>query len=398
MRLFDPRLMRLLTFLTRRQGWLTPEELSGEFHLDDSTPSARTIHRWFRLLRTQGGFIYYPYPRANRLGLQDILVRIRKVHRTEVCGVLPFAASFNAEVELGSGEPLVSQSYWVPGNAVEKFRDYWRAAQDLGHITEFELLRSRNTHYVFSPFHQMITRDGSAELRGSVDNRHFEALLKRELRRPFEVRLGDQYAKSPLIIPIVVERIWTHYSSKHVWQAIRSKGEERIRAYGRGILPRGSEKPGAALRLLQEEWAEILRNFDEIFLQPRVFLDWSSLRNTMFVSMVLKPGSVDRLLEVAMRASERSISTAVKAGVEFEDRSHINCFLPNDQLIPILDLVREFHRGLEPASVAIQDKRIQEELFQPNYCKLDWRLFDPATRSWNFDADRYVEQLKAIPS
>ena len=386
--------MELLTFLSRRQGWLTPEEIARDFRVDGRPTTARTLHRWFRFLRERGGLVYYPYPRANAMGLQDVLVRIREVRNPAVFGILPFASSFNAEVELGSDQRVVSQSYWVPGAALGAFRDYWRAARDLGHITEFEILRSRNTHYLFSPFHELITRDGWAEVRGPVDNRHFEALMKRDFRRKFEVRLNERYAKSPLIIPIVVEHIWSHYSSKHVWQAIREKGEERILAYGKGILSRVVERPGAALRLLQEQWSELLKGFDDLFLQPRVFLDWASLRNTMFVSIVLVPGSMDRLVEAAMRVSERSISTAVKPGVEFEERCHINCFAPNDQLLPLLEVAKEYHRGLEPASVAIQDKKAQQELFQPSFCKLDWRLFDPATRSWNFDSRGYVERLK----
>lgn len=397
MRLFDPRLLRLLTYLTRHQAWLTAEDVSAGLSVDGSRPSARTIHRWFRFLRETGGFIYYPYPRANVLGLQDILVRIREVRNPDVFGILPFASSFNAEVELGSDQRVVSQSYWVPGNEVEAFRDYWRAARDLGHITEFELLRSRNTHYLFSPFHELIAKDGWAEVRGPVDNTHFEALLKRDLRRTFAVRLGERYAKSPLIIPLVVEHIWTHYSSKHVWRAIREKGEDRIVQYGKGFLTKAVEKPGAALRLLQGQWSELLRNFDEVFLQPRVYLDWTSLRNAMFVSIVLAPGSTDRLVEAAMRASERSLITAVKPGVEFEERCHINCFAPNDQLLPLLEIVREYHRGLEPASVAIQDHKAQRELFRPSFCKLDWRLFDPAALEWAFDADAYAEKLKGLP-
>lgn len=182
-----------------------------------------------------------------------------------------------------------------------------------------------------------------------------------------------------------------------MWRAIREKGEDRIVQYGKGFLTKAVEKPGAALRLLQGQWSELLRNFDEVFLQPRVYLDWTSLRNAMFVSIVLAPGSTDRLVEAAMRASERSLITAVKPGVEFEERCHINCFAPNDQLLPLLEIVREYHRGLEPASVAIQDHKAQRELFRPSFCKLDWRLFDPAALEWAFDADAYAEKLKGLP-
>ena len=31
-----------------------------------------------------------------------------------------------------------------------------------------------------------------------------------------------------------------------------------------------------------------------------------------------------------------------------------------------------------------------ERLFQPSYCRVDWRRFDPATLSWRFDGEAYV--------
>ena len=36
------------------------------------------------------------------------------------------------------------------------------------------------------------------------------------------------------------------------------------------------------------------------------------------------------------------------------------------------------------------------ELFQPAYCKVDWRPFDLATLSWRFHGDEYVERLKGM--
>ncbi len=204
------------------------------------------------------------------------------------------------------------------------------------------------------------------------------------------MRIGERIAKSPPIIPIVVEHTWAHYSSRQIWQAIRAAGEGRIREYGKGILARALERPGAALRLLQQQWADLLRNFDEVFLQPRVMFDWTALRNTTWVSIIMRPGSVDKMVEAAGRASQRSITTHLKPGMEFEGRCHLLCFMPSDQLLPILQLVREYHRDREPPAIAIQDRQATLDLFQPTFCKLDWRLFDPSTLSWDFDGDRYV--------
>jgi len=36
------------------------------------------------------------------------------------------------------------------------------------------------------------------------------------------------------------------------------------------------------------------------------------------------------------------------------------------------------------------------ELLQRAFCRVDWRLFDPATLSWRFDNDGYQDALKGL--
>jgi len=386
--------MKLLTFLTRRQAWLSPTEIAREFKLDGGRVTSRTIHRWFLRLREAGAFVYYPYPKANVLGLQDVFVRVYGARHEGIFGILPFGSSFNVEVSLGTGQPFVTQGYWVPGSSVDEFRAYWRAARDLGLVEEVAIFQSRNTHFIFSPFHEMIAEDGLVSVKKPVDNSHFEALLKRNLRGPFEVRVGDVIAKSPLVIPVVLEHIWTHFSSAQLWAVIREKGEEPIRAYLHGSRARALRRPGAALRLLQAQWASLMGDFDEVFLQPRVFFDWRGLRNLMVVSFVIRPGSVDRMVEAALRASEHSVFTTLKPGVGYEETALVSCFSPMERLLDLLDVVRSFHRDREPPVVAVQDQRATFELFQPAFCRVDWRLFDPTALVWRFDGSAYVERLK----
>ncbi|TMI55478.1 hypothetical protein E6H18_09065 [Candidatus Bathyarchaeota archaeon] len=154
--------MSLLSYLTRKQAWLSPTEISKEFRLNGSKISARTIHRWFSALREKGGLVYYPYPRANVLGLVDVLVTIHGLQDPRILGIIPFGAYFTVEISLDKGEPLVRQGYWVPANVLEEFRDFWNTARDLGLLRDFELYSSRNTHFIFSHFEEMTTADGSA--------------------------------------------------------------------------------------------------------------------------------------------------------------------------------------------------------------------------------------------
>ena len=57
--------------------------------------------------------------------------------------------------------------------------------------------------------------------------------------------------------------------------------------------------------------------------------------------------------------------------------------------------------GLTPSLkyvAAVQDQKCTFELFQKAFCRVDWRLFDPATLTWRFDGEDYVEKLKKAKS
>jgi hypothetical protein len=394
--LFDPRLMRLLSFLTRRQAWLSPTEISKEFNLNGSRISARTIHRWFSILREKGGLVYYPYPRANVLGLADVLVTVHGLRDPRVLGIIPFGAYFTVEVSLGRGEPLVRQGYWIPADALEQFRRYWKAARDLGLLRDFEIYSSRNTHFVFSHFEEMITADGSAIWNRPSDNSYFRNLILKDLREPFQVRFGEPMMDAPLIIPMVVEHIWGYYTSRQVWEAIGQKDLSQVWKYAKGLRSRDLRKPGAALHLLQDQWDHLVERFDEVFVQPRVFFDWPVLKNSAFFTVMMQASSTDAMVEAVLRMSERSIVTALRPSVDLDGNCHVSCFLPSDQLTHVARLVGEFHAGETPPGFAIQDRAATLELFQPMFCKLDWSCFEPSNISWTFDGDQYVERLKTI--
>jgi hypothetical protein len=181
-----------------------------------------------------------------------------------------------------------------------------------------------------------------------------------------------------------------------VWDAIREKGEAHIRTFAKGFPAKSLDRPGAALRLLYEQWTALLRDFDKVFLQPRVFFDWTALKNSMFMSVFLKARSPEAMVEAARRVSERGIYTSLKPGLQQENTCFLACFLPNDQLMGVLDIVREFHAGPQAPSVSVQDVAATERLFQASYCRVDWRLFDPASLSWRFDGEQYVEALQVL--
>jgi len=393
---YDPRLLELLSFLTRRQAWLSPAEIAQEFRLGGKRLNLRTVYRWVNFLRAEASFVYYPYPRASALGLQDVLVPAWGLKDPEILGILPFASSFNVEVGLGDNVPFTGQGYWVPAGALAEFEAFWDTAKDLRLVDRVELFPSRNTHFFFSPFHQLVTEDGSARLHGPIDNRHFEELARRRLREPYKVEVGKAVARSPLVIPLLMEHLWTHFSSRQVWDAIREKGEGAIRAYAKGFLSKSLDRPGAALRLLQGQWHALLEDFDALFLQPRIFFDWTPLRNSLFVSVKLQTRSADKMVTCAARASEHSIYTSLKPGFRDSDPCLLSCFLPSDQMLPVLAVVREFHSGDGPPFVAVQDVPATESLFQPSYCRVDWRRFDPATLSWRFEGEAYMERLKGL--
>src|SRR6266550_4661594 len=343
--------MKLLSFLTRKQAWLSPSEVANEFSPNGSKVSARTVHRWFRTLREKGGLVYYPYPRANVLGLTDVLLTVHGLSDPRILSIVPFTASFNVEVSLDTGEPFIRQGYWIPAGAMGEFREFWKSAVDMGLIQEAE---------------------------------------------SFEVKLQKPILDAPLIIPLVVEHIWGYYSSRQVWQAVGQKKVNEVWRYAKGHRPRDFRRPGVALHFLQNQWNHLMQNFEEVFIQPRVFFDWPSLKNSTFLSVMMHVASSRAMLEAVLRLSERSIVTALKAGIKLDGTCHVSCFLASDQVAHVARIIGECHSGNTPPQIAIQDRAATLELFQPNFCKLDWGRFDPSTLSWTFDGHRHLEQLEKL--
>jgi hypothetical protein len=56
----------------------------------------------------------------------------------------------------------------------------------------------------------------------------------------------------------------------------------------------------------------------------------------------------------------------------------------------------QHHRGREPPVVSVQDEKATCNLFQKAFCRVDWRLFDPATVSLRFHRGAYEEQLRRL--
>lgn len=393
--LFAPRILQFLSFLTRKQAWLSPPEIAETFRLNGKPVSVITIYRWFSSLREQVGLTYFPYPRMNLLDLADVYVRVQSPRSPAVLSGVPFGHSFLMEVGL-DGRPFLSLGYWVPGPALKAFEDYWQTAKDLNLVEDFEILPARNTHFIFSPFHETLQEDGSTEITGEIDNEYFGNLIRRHLREPFEVRLAEHIATAPIVVPLLSEHLWRHCSSRQVWQSIRAKGEDEIRKYVKGMPKKSLKKPGAALKLLQQQWRNLMQKFDEVFLQPVVFFPPGLMRNCSLISFRINSGSTERMMEMALRVSQRSVVTTLMPDTALEGKCRVWCNPPSEQLPLILRLVRGYHRGPEPPVFGIIDVKATRKLAQPEFCGFDWRAFDPVNLSWRFDGEKYVERLKEI--
>lgn len=395
MRVLEPRILKLLTFLTRKQAWLSPPEIAKAFRLDGEAVSARTLFRWFALLEEELGLAYFPHPRMNQVGLANVHVNIQGLRSPAVLSTLPWAYSFWVEIGL-DGRPYLSQDYWIPGPALQTFQEYWAAAKDLGLVATADVLQARGTHFLFSPFHEVIDQDGLVDIRKEVDNGYFDGLLRAHLREKYEVRVGDRIKASPLVVPLVLEHLWRHCSSRQVWEAIRAKGEAPLVRQAKGPLAKALRKEGAALKLLQQQWDELLGHFNEVFLQPVVFWPLGLLRNSPLLTFTVRTDSDERTAELALRISEQSVVTAVMPEAGSGGLARIWCNPASDRQASVLRFVGECHRGEKPPAVGIVDLEGTRRATQPAFCGFDWKSFDSETFSWGFEGESYLERLKGI--
>jgi len=241
-----------------------------------------------------------------------------------------------------------------------------------------------------------VDKDGLVDIREEVDNEHFANLLRTHLKERYDVRVGERIAGSPLLVPLVLEHLWRHCSSRQVWEAIRAKGEPYFLRYARGPYAKALRKEGAALKLLQEQWTGLLQHFDDVFLQPVVFWPPGLLRNASLLSFTLRADSDERIVDLAQRASQRSVVTAVMPEAGSGGLCRMWCNPPNDQLPAVLRLVGDYHRGPKPPLVGVADLYATRRATHPGFLGFDWQSFDVETFSWRFDGEAYVERLKAM--
>ena len=395
LRVLDRDLLRLLSFLTRRQAWMSPPEISRTFRPDGRGVSERTLYRWFSILEEQLGLAYFPYPRMNLLGLADVHVRLKGVRSPAVMAAIPWGRSSWVEIGL-DGRPFLSEDYWIPGPALKSFREYWSAAKDLGLVSEVELLAVRNPHFFFSPFHEVVDEEGWVEIPGEMDNSYFVDLFRRHLEEPYAIRVGDWVKASPLVVPLVLEHLWRHCSSRQVWHAIRAKGDAHILRHAKGSLAKALLKKGHALQVLQRQWDDLVRHFNDVFLQPVVLLPLGLLRNSLIVTFTLRPESDEATVELARRVSGRSVVTVVMPEEGPEGRCRMWCTPPSEYVPAILRLIGEHHRGAKPPFVGIVDLNATRRATQPSFLGFDWQTFDAETFTWAFRGEAYIESLKGL--
>ena len=393
--MLEPRILKLLTFLTRRQAWLSPPEIAKSFRSVEEPISERTLFRWFGTLEEELGLAYFPYPRMNGLGLADVHVTMRGLRDPAVLATVPWANSFWVQVGL-DGQPFLSQDYWIPGPSLKAFREYWSTALDLRLVKEANLHPVRNPNFVFSPFDEVITGDGFVDIADEADNDYFASLLRSHLAERYDVRVGERIAASPLVVPLVLEHLWRHCSSREVWDAIRLKGESQILKHVPAHDAKALRTKGAGMRILQNQWADLLRHFNDVFVQPVVFWPPGTLRNVCILSFIARAESDERIADLAMRVSRHSVVTAVMPAAGRSGECRVWSNTPSDQLPTVLRLAGEYHRGSKPPLVGVMDLHATRRATHPAFCGFDWQSFDVEASAWRFDGEGYVERLKEI--
>jgi hypothetical protein len=51
---------------------------------------------------------------------------------------------------------------------------------------------------------------------------------------------------------------------------------------------------------------------------------------------------------------------------------------------------------LPPPLTVVVSTKPSVAMFSPTFCKVDWRLFDPETLSWEFHGEKSLEALKGL--
>ncbi len=391
---FNKDLLNFLYFLVRNQEYMNSVQISKKFTLNGEKITDRTIRRWFRYLQKTHKLDYFPYINYENIGLCYISVVLYGLKNEALLKINPYNNYIFTAFDTKRMKRCMLVNYCLPYERLGEFKSFWKNAKKRKLIENCEFIHMKKPVAYYSPFHEVLDKDGKLKLNSQINNSYFTGLLKQNLKQKYKVDINKEVLKNPFIIPVMFEYFREYRSSRNVWYSLKTSFGEDIWEYIKERKRRKTD--GSGIKFVQSTMKDLHGKFHEFFQQIRItYKPFYESDNFIAYTFVRLKNNTD-LAALSEEISEHTLSTIVYPII----RNHYTvCFYTLtdiNEFVKILDILNR-HTKNNHSKILLMDYADSWRYWSDrSFLKIDASCFDPEKLRWKYDNKKYLKMMKKL--
>ena len=384
---YNKELLEFMYNLTLTPKIRPPFEISKFLETRGQKVSERTIKRWFLYL---GNNIAY-HARINyaSLNLQTVYVLLKNPN-PELLETIPYSVAPFYGYDATTLTKYTGTHFPIPPGKENELEEFLNKAKELKLLQDFEVFPYNQVADSYLPFHKIVDIDGNFNFGQTYDISHFESLLDYALKKPSEQKLSKLIEKNPIIIPIIVEYSRKRWSSHKVWYAIRDNLEDNLWNFIKKRKLKIREREGAGVALVQRSVRDMQLVHDELFRQSRVFYGPLNDDKNVIANIFIKLKNPEQIKDLFKEIAQKAIITSFYLPTDLSNKLRIALTTNIENQTKISNkILPKYIDNTYENKVIFRRKQNNEENLKLNYAE----LFNPKTCEWDFDLEKYIENL-----
>lgn len=384
---YNKDLLEFMYNLTFTPKIRPPLDISKFLELRGQKVSERTIKRWFMYL---GNNIAY-HARINyaSLNLQTVYVLLKEAH-PKLLTTIPYSVVPFYGYDATNLIKYTGTHFPIPIGKEKELEEFLTNAKELNLLQDFELFPYNQVADSYLPFHEVIDLEGNFKFNQTYDISHFEALFDYAVRKPSEQKLSKIVEKNPITLPIIVEYSRKRWSSHKVWFAMNENLEDNLWNYIKRKKSKIRERQGAGVALVQKSVRDIQLAHDELFRQVRVFYGPFNDDKNVVANIFIKLKNHEQIKELFKEIAQKAIITSFYLPTDLSNKLRIALTTNIESQTKISnEILPKYIDNDYDNKVIFRRKQNKEINMKLNYSK----LFNPKTCEWEFDLEKYKENL-----
>ncbi len=394
---FDKRLLEFIYRLTLHKKLMNSREMAQNITIRGKKVSERTIKRWLKHLRENHYFTYHLSIKFERLGLSSLALTVYGLRNPALLDVIPYKIYLMKGVDFRTHQECFFVNYKIPNEMFQEFCNFWRDAKSRKLIEDFTVFKVKHVTALYSPFHEMISSNGTIKAIKTCDDR-FINLLKDNLHNERKTKFS-----APFVVLTAAEYLKDFASPRKIWERLNEKFGEDVCYLPKkcpsvkGLKIR-KNTIGVGVSCIQQVLKYLHENSEDFLQQIRIAYG-PLYRENINLQFILKLKDEQTLLELIRTISKKSLHVVVYC---LDPRNLFTIELVTNGKL-VADVFMDISKAMLKTRVnrAILFDYADSSNFWEGKTK-GWlkqhyhKLFDPKTTSWKYDSRKYLQELDRL--